>query len=173
MTSVLGIDPGKGGAIALLTLDSTRADIVVHDMPLLELTVGGKKRSKLDLQALQSTVEALGMMAEHAVVEDLSGRPSTVIGKGGARIAQKGLWEQGWNCCAPVQALVAARVPHSLVIPSVWKRALKVPADKAGAKLAADRLYPQHAHLWRRVRDDGRAEAVLLAHYYLERLRND
>lgn len=172
---VAGVDPGLKGAVALLDLSRGKMAIDVWDMPVNSTKISGKDRDRLDLRGLQDVLDYVALLADVVIIEDLSGRPSTVVvvrnGKK-ERIAQKGLWEQGFNCCAPIQACVATRTPYELVTPAVWKKRLKVPSDKASAKRVADRIYPQHAHLWPLVKHDGRAEAVLLAHWYLETHRN-
>ena len=62
--------------------------------------------------------------------------------------------------------VVAANfIPLTMVAPLKWKRALGVPADKDGARARASQLLPAHAGLWCRVKDDGRAEAALIAYY--------
>jgi hypothetical protein len=37
--------------------------------------------------------------------------------------------------------------------------------NKDASRQKASMLFPKFAHLWARKKDDGRAEAVLLAHY--------
>lgn len=49
--------------------------------------------------------------------------------------------------------------------PMRWKSALKVPADKRGAIARASELLPAYAHLWPLMKDDGKAEAAMLALY--------
>ncbi|MGE5548417.1 MAG: hypothetical protein ACM33T_16045 [Solirubrobacterales bacterium] len=61
--------------------------------------------------------------------------------------------------------LAANFIPHTLVPPQRWKRTLGVPADKDGARARASQLLPAHAGLWCRAKDDGRAEAALLAYF--------
>ena len=50
-----------------------------------------------------------------------------------------------------------------MVRPNIWKREAAVPADKNAARMMATRLWPDHSNLFARVKDDGRAEAALLA----------
>src|ERR1700733_2209505 len=61
----------------------------------------------------------------------------------------------------------AAGVPLSFLTPSHWKRLVGIPPGKEGAKDAARseaiRRWPCHAALFARVKDDGRAEAALIA----------
>jgi crossover junction endodeoxyribonuclease RuvC len=60
--------------------------------------------------------------------------------------------------------LAAAGVPVTFVSPPAWKRAVGLTlASKDAARAAAIRLWPGHAELFARVKDDGRAEAALIA----------
>jgi crossover junction endodeoxyribonuclease RuvC len=55
----------------------------------------------------------------------------------------------------------------AFITPPVWKRAIGIPPGKEGAKVAARseaiRRWPSQAGLFARVKDDGRAEAALIA----------
>ena len=67
-----------------------------------------------------------------------------------------------------LRGVIAAHfIPAKLVRPQRWKSTLRVPADKNAARAAASRLMPQHAHQWTRCKDDGRAEAAMIAWYGL------
>jgi crossover junction endodeoxyribonuclease RuvC len=61
--------------------------------------------------------------------------------------------------------LTALAIPYTVVPPVVWKRALMVPAGKSAARARASQLLPAAAGYWARVKDDGRAEAALIALY--------
>jgi crossover junction endodeoxyribonuclease RuvC len=54
-----------------------------------------------------------------------------------------------------------------MIAPACWKRAVGIPPGKDGAKDAARseaiRRFPASAALFARVKDDGRAESVLIA----------
>jgi crossover junction endodeoxyribonuclease RuvC len=60
-------------------------------------------------------------------------------------------------------------IPSTLVSPVTWKKAMKVPGKDA-ARARASQIMPAAAHHWPRVKDDGRAEAALLATYGLRSL---
>ena len=62
-------------------------------------------------------------------------------------------------------ALSALGIPIRWVSPAKWKKAMGLPADKGAARRRAIELWPDHAHLFARVKDDGRAEAALIAEY--------
>jgi crossover junction endodeoxyribonuclease RuvC len=56
------------------------------------------------------------------------------------------------------------RMPMTFYRPAVWKRAAGVPADKGAARQMAQRFWPGSRD-FDRVKDDGRAEAALLARW--------
>ena len=62
------------------------------------------------------------------------------------------------------------RIPYRLVVPSVWKPAMKIKVSlqnpKEPARLRALEEWPDFAHLFARKRDHDRAESLLLAQYW-------
>jgi len=150
----LGIDPGLSGAIMQFD-SSAKRPIHVTDMPTHE--INGKRR--LDLHSLGGYLGAAADFNKSnikAVIEE----PNAMPGQGVASMFKFGF------CCGAVQGIVAAlELPVLLVRPNVWKKALGVPADKDGARMMASRLWPSCSGVWARKKDDGRAEAALLAYY--------
>jgi crossover junction endodeoxyribonuclease RuvC len=60
--------------------------------------------------------------------------------------------------------LGAAGIACSFIAPASWKRAVGLSlASKDAARSEAIRRWPNHAELFARVKDDGRAEAALIA----------
>jgi hypothetical protein len=165
---LVGIDPGLSGAIAVLLQRAGHASqLTVIDMPTLDITVAGKRRRRLDLAALAGALSGVAVGAPDVVlIEDVSGRPPGLKG------SQSGAFMQGFNAAAPVAICAALGLPYNLVVPAVWKKAMGTPADKDGARLAASRLFPEFAHLWARSKDDGRAEAALLAAFAARRVQS-
>jgi crossover junction endodeoxyribonuclease RuvC len=59
--------------------------------------------------------------------------------------------------------LAAAGIPVRFVAPSAWKRAVGLTLkSKDAARSEAIRRWPDHAALFARVKDDGRAESALI-----------
>lgn len=148
--SVIGVDPGISGAVALRSPQG----IDVFDMPTHDL----KGRTRIDIHALDHKLNTLVLLHEPglAVIEDVHSMPKQGVASSFAFGFAAGV----------IQSLLVARgVPIRLVSPGAWKRVLGLGRDKDESRLRASRLYPRHAHLWARKKDDGRAEAVLLAHY--------
>lgn len=61
------------------------------------------------------------------------------------------------------------KTPWHLVTPRVWKKALKLDSDKKQSLELACRLFPR-APL-KRIKDNGRAEALLIAYYQFTQTR--
>jgi len=56
------------------------------------------------------------------------------------------------------------KIAYTLVAPATWKRALGgIPAEKDAARARASQLMPSASGYWARKKDDGRAEAALIA----------
>ena len=62
-------------------------------------------------------------------------------------------------------ALGALAVPYSRVPPQEWQRGMRVRGGKDGARERAMALFPARADEFARKKDDGRADASLIAAY--------
>jgi len=154
MMKTIGIDPGAGGAIALL---NDRLIVTVHDMPtvLVPSRARSHRRRRIDAAGLAGALEALGPV-DHAVIE-LAG-PMPRDGSAGSFWFGKaaGVVE---GCLAGLGFTGVTLVPAA-----VWKRRLNVPAPKDAARARASLLFgPEGAALWPLAKHDGRAEAAMIA----------
>ena len=59
--------------------------------------------------------------------------------------------------------LATLEIPFTPVSPSKWKKHFNLGKDKNESRAAATRLFPTLAFEFARKRDDGRAEAILIA----------
>lgn len=164
---ILGIDPGLEGALAFW---APEADLLeVFDMPVYKITRAGKLRNEIDVYQLGRIVRERAAGIRLAVLEKVGAMP--VFRKGphgveraGAQGAQSAFVFGGaWGMAR--MAIAAHNIPIVEPTPAVWKGAMSVTSDKASSRKAASALAPDHAHHWARVKDDGRAEAYLLARY--------
>lgn len=149
----MGIDPGLHGAVAFL--DPATKALGVFDMPIFDV----KGKSRLDMSGLHNALSdgiALHGHPTIALVEDVHAMPAQGVASS---------FSFGFVTGAAHMALAALQIPMRLVAPGAWKRVMGLSADKDASRMRASQLYPQHAALWSRKKDDGRAEAVLLAHY--------
>lgn len=155
---ILGIDPGASGALALLRIDAQGRETVDHvfDMPTHSVAVNGKTKRRLDLYQLARWVDLHCSGIEMAVIEDVHSMP----GQGVVSV-----FSFGFAAGAVQQVVACNAIPTLLVSPAKWKQRLGLSADKDGSRRLASMKFPAAAHHWARVKDDGRAEAALLAHY--------
>ena len=149
MTPVIGIDPGLGGALALLTGEA----LEVVDMPTIQ---DGTKR-RVDHAQLALILDG---WATHQGLRCVIERVASMPGNGHA-----GAFTFGRAAGVVIGAVAAHFIPIVEVAPTVWKRVMKTPTDKDGARLRASELLPRHAALWTLKKHDGRAEAALIALY--------
>lgn len=158
--TIVGIDPGLGGGIAFLSPDGT-----CEAMPA---PVFDPKSAKRTLDAV-SIAALLGREAERTVVfiERAQAMPDRLknVRQGSASTFNYGV---GFGIYLGIIATIG--LEHHLVMPGVWKKALKVGKDKELARQAATRLLPRAAHQWRRKLDHGPAEAALIALYGAQQL---
>jgi crossover junction endodeoxyribonuclease RuvC len=160
ITCYVGIDPGVGGAIAFLTLrdDRTPAGITVLDVPTLLVVINGKNRRVPDLHALADTF--LSLIKEESIRRITIEEPHALPGQG-----VTSSFSFGFICGVLQMGAAVTRHPVLRVRPATWKAAMRVTADKDQTRRAASERFPEWATLWANKKDDGRAEAVLLAAY--------
>lgn len=144
-----GIDPGISGAVGYIHADGSFA--AVHDMPTLVQTTG---RRLIDAGALADILRQHG--PAFVLVERVGPRP-------GERAA--GAFSFGHTFGSILAVLAILGIAHDVVQPASWKRRAGIPsgAPKAASIATALRLLPDAARTLARKKDDGRAEALLLA----------
>lgn len=151
---VAGIDPGKGGAIAALREDA--AVLLLEDAPLLR--VGTKQEYDLGRMAdLLRYVQALDPAAVIAV-ERVWVRP----GEGAVGAMTFGEGSGIW-----LGATSALNLRLERVTPMRWRRAVMdgLPKGKGSSMQRARELFPDQAEKLAKKKDDGRAEALLIAEF--------
>jgi hypothetical protein len=150
--SVLGVDVGVNGAMALLSKHNEL--IQVWDMPTLADGPAGRRNVNA---ALLAEIVSKSHASE-AFVEFVGARPNE---------GAVGAFAFGRSRGGIEGVMAALDLPVAFLTPSVWKRAVGIPPGKDGAKdfarSEAIRRWPAHAGLFARVKDDGRAEAALIA----------
>ena len=152
MKYFLGVDPGIHGAIAVLQENGRLID--VFDMPITKVKVGAGLKTRIVAARLQEILapytDSVGW------VERVSARPgqgvSSVFAFGEAYGLVRGV-------------LAGLCIPTHTVAPAVWKKALRLGSNKESSRLMAMEIWPEDARVFKRVKDDGRAEAALLALY--------
>ena len=154
---VLAIDPGARGALAWVTRDGHL--IEVEDMPAIE--VRGKQRVSAAALASLMTRRAIS----EVVIEGVNAMPRR--SKSGKEVGMGAASSFSFGYSAGLLEGVAAGCGYPVrIIPAAqWKKRAGCPADKGAARMLASRLWPGAAEKFKRVKDDGRAEAALLARW--------
>ena len=153
MTCLIGIDPGLSGALAVLAPAGELERLA--DLPVIR----DGRLAWIDGAALQSLLlEVLAGRPARAIVERVSAMPRQGVASS---------FNFGVGFGSVLSILQARCIAIELVTAAVWKRSLGLSADKRASLDKARLLYPS-ADLGL-AKHDGRAEALLLAHWSLTR----
>lgn len=162
---IIGIDPGLSGAVATLHSDGSMG---LSDTPVTEVVVGRKKQRRYLEVEMARTLGMVTLARDypagdsaidrslHAFIEDVHAMPKQGVSSVFRFGYGYGLW------CG---ILAALRIPVTRVTPQAWKKAVGRCAEKGQARIRAAELFPSAAGCFSRVKDDGRAEAALIAWY--------
>ena len=140
---VLGVDPGKSGALAFYNSDEDTVD--VFDMPVVNGEVHAAEIARLIQMAKPKC----------AIIERVHAMP-----KNGA----VSMFNFGFSYGSVRGVTATLFIPTTLVTPTVWKRHYKLSSDKEASRWLAINTWPANPNFSRK-KDDGRAEAALIAKY--------
>ena len=151
---LMSIDPGLSGAIAVF-IDDVLIDIV--DTPTHELTRNNKTKRQISASALAGIFTQ--HHPDHVVVEKVTAMP----GNGATSMFSFG------RSFGVIEGIVGAfEIPATYVMPAVWTKGIGRGLGKDASRARACELYPQHQQKFARVKDDGRADAVLIGAWWLK-----
>ena len=143
----LGIDPGRQGALAVM--DYHGMTVETQDMPD---TISGLHDLLLRLPAVVSA------MVETPFYPRMVGTKTVAV--------------MAENFGALKSALLWREIPTFECRPAEWKKALGLSPNKDESRAKASQFFPTCSGQWSRKKDDGRAEAALIAWYGAGRLRD-
>jgi crossover junction endodeoxyribonuclease RuvC len=147
--NLVGIDPGASGALALI-VDGELTDVI--DVPAID------KRINVPVVTdwFREWQRSIGPI-HRVIIENVHAMPKQGV-------------TSSFNFGRALGAIEA--VPQSLGLvtsyatPAVWKRSMGlIGKDKAASRQLATDIFPSWAAMFKRVKDDGRAEACLLAKF--------
>lgn len=175
--TVIGVDPGLAGALAVLDLASGEV-VNIEDMPTMQILTRSKKQvNRIDKVALFGFFEMQKMLGCRMVLMELMGGRK---GQGADAGMQLGLG------VGLMQGMcIALGIPLDEIPPGVWKSAYGVPGKMIDGKISkaaltaivkrADELLPSARDLFRGPKGGlqvDRAEAAMIAKYCAERVLN-
>jgi hypothetical protein len=144
VTHYLGIDPGLTGAVAIVDLKGDLID--VYDMPVVDRQVNAVE--------LALTFDTFPADEQIVAIERVGSMP----GQGVASTFRFGV---SYGIVVGVVGALGHRTLHPT--PAKWKADMGLTADKERSRKAAIDRWPKRAEFFARKKDDGRAEAALLA----------
>lgn len=154
-TMILAIDPGLTGALALY--DPDLDFLHTEPLPVQWRIVNKKKKHELDLKAMFAWIAQRAAHITDVIVE----QPAAMPGVGAVSQFNFG------RTCGQCEALIIGMgfTTLSMVHPVKWKSALDVASDKRRSRARAAKLLPTHAKKFELARNEGEAEAAMLALY--------
>ena len=147
LSCVLGIDPGLSGAIAFYFPDAPNL-IAAEDMPVAA--------GEVDAATLARRIRAFNPTT--AIIEQVGAMPKQGV-------ASTFKFGQSYGTARGV--VLALGIPLHQATPGRWKKHYRLDSDKEKSRALALRYWPASAHFSRK-KDDGRAEAALLARFAAE-----
>jgi crossover junction endodeoxyribonuclease RuvC len=181
---ILGVDPGKNGAFFLIDtnyVEGAPGAYKASAMPVIKqktiLTLKRDEKGKRIKKQPKTTPDWQGICdvfqqdfgnANIAYVERVSGGQS--FGR-----AQSGSFNFGETYGFVCGLIMAYKIPLVRVPASVWKKALGLgdKTDKAASRVLATRILPSETIRYDRVKDDGVAEAGLIAYYGASQIKEN
>lgn len=155
---ILGIDPGLDGALAWF--DILRGTLTIIDMPTVDIERNGKKKRDIAVPILAHMIEA--NLPDVIVLEQVA-----TLQKAGAVQA----FAFGRSLGNIEGCVGALQVRLERVTPQKWTKAMGVAGDKDVHRKRAMDLFPASAEVFARKKDDGRADAALIAYWYAQNVR--
>ena len=146
---ILGIDPGSVSA-AYGLLDDQGIFVETGDVPVVDRMV--------DPAGWWQKLDDWEGDIKMAVVEQVSAMPKQGVASS---------FRFGMGCGLIRGVLVTCQVPVTLVPATKWKKHFALDSDAEKSRALALRLWPTCRDLVRK-KDHGRAEALLMARWYLE-----
>jgi crossover junction endodeoxyribonuclease RuvC len=154
MSYVIGIDPGLNGAFAVLREDESCVSIC--STPTREVIGARRTYRHVDPDTIVQELLSYDQDFRFAQIESVHSMP----GQGVSACFQFG---EGFGIWLGV--LAALKIPRRLVTPQKWKKGLGLPkgADKDASLELARKCFPCMVPYLARKKDEGRAEALLIA----------
>lgn len=145
---VIGIDPGASGAIVLL---ENGQPIEWAEMPISK--IGSSTR----VNAAALTDFIASCCCEHVFVEAVHSMPKQGVASS---------FNFGHSVGTVMGVLGAMGLPHTLVTPQAWKKAMGlIGTDKDAARTRAIQLWPKWRELDKKGKGQALADAALIAKY--------
>jgi len=150
MGLILAIDPGAKGALAFFNMEKGVLNIV--DCPTVEVKRGAKVKTEISPQMVSGIIASRSPTL--AILEKVGAMPNQGVSS---------MFQFGRGVGMYEGVLAALQIPITYVTPQAWQKEMNVRGGKDGSRARAAELYPAYASLFAKKKDDGRADAALMA----------
>ena len=148
----IGVDPGLSGAIAVMSSESLK----IFDMPTMTVERNGKAKRQVSATELAELLYLYSGKDCHVYCE----RVSAMAGQGVTSVFSFG------RSFGMIEGILAAlHMPVTYVAPATWVKAVHRGAGKDASRQRAMELFPENQADFKRVKDDGRSDASLIAYW--------
>jgi crossover junction endodeoxyribonuclease RuvC len=148
----IGVDPGLSGAIAVMSPESLK----IFDMPTMTVERNGKAKRQVSATELADLLYLYSGKDCHVFVEKVS----AMAGQGVTSVFSFG------RSFGMIEGILAAfKLPVTYVAPATWVKAVHRGAGKDASRSRAMELFPDNQADFKRVKDDGRSDAALIAYW--------
>ena len=162
MTYFIGIDPGFTGAVAI-----TKNSKVIDIIPCPLLKIGTGKIKIVNLKRVEETKTRMDSKSLSKALSKYTKNSFCVIEHSQAMpkqgISSTFIYAEGYGKYLGV--LDTLDIPYHEVRSSIWKAKMGLDSNKYNSIDNALELYPDSKKYIKLRKDDGKAEALLLAHY--------
>lgn len=149
-SNIIGIDPGRSGALAFVR--GSQFPPILFDMPMKKVM----NRHEVDGVALGEVLSKWRTFCSVAVIEHVHSMPSDGVASA---------FIFGLRTGAVLGILQSLDFQIIRVHPAVWKSHYGLSSDKQKSLDLAKKFFPQCASALKYKKYDGRAEALLMAHF--------
>jgi crossover junction endodeoxyribonuclease RuvC len=150
---IIGIDPGLSGAVAVINGTDS---LIVIDMPTMTVERNGKSKRQVSASELAAILSNYNSNDCHVYVEKVS----AMAGQGVTSVFSFG------RSFGMIEGILAAfKLPVTYVAPATWVKAVGRGQGKDASRARAMEIFPNNQSDFKRVKDDGRADAALIAYW--------
>jgi len=149
---IIGIDPGLSGAVVVIS----PTELKIFDMPTMTVERNGKAKRQVSASELAEMLYLYSGRDCHVYCE----RVGAMAGQGVTSVFSFG------RSFGMIEGILAAfKMPVTFVPPATWVKAVGRGQGKDASRARAMELFPSDQDQFKRVKDDGRADAALIAYW--------
>lgn len=152
----VGIDPGKTGGVAFI--DTINKTLEVFPIPTIDVVRNKKEKEVIDVNELARPFRERASFIRQVILEQVGAYKVAGRAQG---VTSMFTFGEGFGMYRGI--IAALQLPVTRATPNVWKKDMRLNADKSVSRERASELMPHCSGLWKFKYQEGLAEAALLA----------